>query len=133
MDIKLNTEKESIKKELGLTDFKLLKLVIKSPELAMLNESLKYGDQPLSTHLLLSLNFGSHLIRDKMACIMARLVPSSEKKFIEKFWYKIFNIVQKKEVIVYVIEEKIPEYPAALVKGMAVKSIRPETGWLRTR
>ena len=113
--------------------FKLWKLTIKSPELAMLNESLKYGDQPLSTHLLLTLNFGSHLLRNKIAYILARIVPKSEEKFMERFWYKIFTITQKKEVSIYVIEEKVPEYPAALVKKIAVKSIRPETGWLRTR
>ncbi len=113
--------------------FKLWKLVMKSPELSILNESLKYGDQPLSTHLLLTLNFGAHLIRNKLAYIMARIVPRSEKKFIERFWYKIFSITQQKEVSIYVIEEKIPEYPAALVKEITVKSIRPETGWLRTQ
>ncbi len=64
---------------------------------------------------------------------MARVVPRSEKKFIERFWYKIFTITQKKEVNIYVIEEQIPDYPTALVKEIRVKSIRPETGWLRTR
>ncbi|NVM55061.1 MAG: hypothetical protein HWN66_15250, partial [Candidatus Helarchaeota archaeon] len=111
--------------------FKLWKIILKSPELAMLNEALTYGDQPLSTHLLLTLNFGAYLIRHKVAYIIARLFPKSEKKFIDNFWYKIFNIIQNKEVCVYVIEEKIPEYPAALVKKVSVKSIRPETGWLR--
>ncbi len=111
--------------------FKLWKVAIKSPELAMLNESLRYGDQPLSTHLLLSLNFGAHLINHKVARIMARIVPKSEKKFIERFWYKIFNITKRKEVVIHVIEEVIPKYPSALVKKISVKSIRPETGWLR--
>ncbi len=112
--------------------FKLWKVTIKSPELAMLNESLKYGDQPLSTHLLLSLNFGAHLINNKVARIMARIIPKSEKKFIERFWYKIFNITQKKDVIINIIEEMIPIYSTALVNKILVKSIRPETGWLRT-
>ncbi len=113
--------------------FRLWKLILRSPELALLNESLKYGDQPLSSHLLLSLSFGSHLICGKTAYVIARVIPKSEKKFIEKFWYKIFNITQNKEVVIYVIEEKIPEYLTALVKKILVKSVRPETGWLRTQ
>ncbi|NVM29409.1 MAG: hypothetical protein HWN65_11265 [Candidatus Helarchaeota archaeon] len=111
--------------------FRLWKSIMKSSELALLNEALAYGDQPLSTHLLLTLNFGSYLIREKTAYVLAKLMPRSEKKFLETFWYKIFNITQKKEVCVYVIEEKIPKYPTALVKKALVKSIRPETGWLR--
>jgi hypothetical protein len=111
--------------------FKLWKFILKSPELAQLNESLAYGDQPLSTHLLLTLNFGSHLIRHKTAYVVVKLVPNDEKKFVQGFWYNIFNITQNEEVFIYVIEEKIPAYPAASVKKLLVKSIRPETSWLR--
>jgi hypothetical protein len=112
--------------------FKLWKLILKSLELASLNESLVYGDQPLSTHLLLTLNFGAHLIQGKTAYIVAKLIPRNEKKFMQGFWYKIFNILDDdREVYIYVIEEKIPEYPAASVKKVLVKSIRPETSWLR--
>ena len=59
--------------------------------------------------------------------------PTTRKKFIQGFWYKIFNIIQQKEVWIYVIEEKIPKYPDALVKKILVKSIRPETSWFRIR
>ncbi|HUY00386.1 MAG TPA: hypothetical protein VMV49_12570 [Candidatus Deferrimicrobium sp.] len=111
--------------------FKLWTIVIRSPELALLNEALAYGDQPLSTHLLLSLNFATYLMRDRTAFVLAKLVPQNEKTFIQGFWYKIFNITQNKEVFIYVIEEQIPEYPAAMVKTLLVKSIRPETSWLR--
>ena len=111
--------------------FKLWNLILKSPELANLNEALTYGDQPLSTHLILSMNFGGYLVRGKTAYILAKLVPKSEKKFIQGFWYKIFNITKNKEVFMYLIEEKIPEYPAAQVEKLLVKSIRPETSWLR--
>lgn len=111
--------------------FKLWKAILKSPELATLNESLFYGDQPLSTHLLLTLNFGIHLMRGKPAYILAKVVPRSEKRFIQDFWYKIFNITQNNEVNIYSIEELIPQYPVALVEKVLVKSLRPETGWLR--
>jgi len=90
-----------------------------------------YGDQPLSTHLILSLNYGAHLIRGKPAYIVAKVVPHSKKKFLKGFWYKIFSITQNKEVYLYLIEEKVPEYPAALVDKVIVKSIRPESSWLR--
>ncbi len=43
---------------------------------------------------------------------------------------KYINITQNEEVFIYIIEEKVPVYPAALVKKMLVKSIRPETSWL---
>ncbi|TFF86810.1 MAG: hypothetical protein EU551_00490 [Promethearchaeota archaeon] len=111
--------------------FKLWKNIIKSRELAMLNEALYYGDQPLSTHLLLTMAFMSHLIRGKPAFVISNITPKNQKKFIEKYWYKIFNITEKKEVFIYVIEEKVPEYPSDLVEKVLVKSIRPETGWLR--
>jgi len=111
--------------------FKLWKQILKSPELALLNESLAYGDQPLSTHLLLTLTFGGYLVRNKTAYIVAKVVPANEKQFIQGFWYKIFNITQNEEVFIYVIEEKIPEYPVAMVKKVLAKSIRPETSWLR--
>lgn len=113
--------------------FNLWKTVLKSRELAMLNESLIYGDQPLVTHLLLTLNFGTYLIRNKTAYVVGKVVPQSEKRFIQGFWYKIFNITQNTEVGIYVIEERIPVYPAASVKKLVVKSIRPETSWLRTQ
>ena len=115
------------------TPFKLWKFILKSPELAVLNESLDYGDQPLSTHLLLTLCFGIPLLRGKAPYVLAKLVPHRKKKFIQGFWYKIFNIIQQKEVWIYVIEEKIPKYPDALVKKILVKSIRPETSWFRIR
>lgn len=104
---------------------------MKSPELGSLNEALAYGDQPLSTHLLLTLNFGAHLIRNKTAYIVAKVVPQSKKKFVKGFWYRIFNLNQNQEVYKYCIEEKIPDYPAASVKKVSVKSIRPEYSWLR--
>jgi len=124
---------------LGLTEsllplespFKLWKAILKSHELMQLNESLAYGDQWLSTHLLLTLNFGSYLIRNKTAYLMVKLVPRDEKKFLQEFWYKIFSITQNEEVFIYVIEEQIPVYPAALIKKLLVKSVRPETSWLR--
>jgi hypothetical protein len=111
--------------------FKLWKSIIRSRELAMLNEALDCGDQPLSTHLLLTMAFMSHLIRGKPAFIIAKITPKNQKKFIEKYWYKIFNIIEKKEVVIYVIEEKVSEYPSELVEKVLMKSIRPETGWLR--
>jgi hypothetical protein len=111
--------------------FKLWKSILRSPELALLNESLAYGDQPLSTHLLLTLAFGGYLVRSKPAYVIAKVVPTNEKQFLQGFWYKVFNITQNKEVFIYIIEEKIPEYPAALVKKVLVKSLRPETSWLR--
>jgi hypothetical protein len=111
--------------------FKLWKTILKSPDLALLNESLTYGDQPLSTHLLLALAFGGFLVRNKPAYVIAKVVPTREKQFLQGFWYKVFNITENKEVFIYVIEEKIPVYPAALVKKVLVKSIRPETSWLR--
>ncbi|MHA1649350.1 MAG: hypothetical protein ACTSYB_04070 [Candidatus Helarchaeota archaeon] len=113
--------------------FKLWKLILQSPELTLLNESFYYGDQPLSTHLLLTLCFGVHLLRDKVPYVLARLVPHNKKKFIQGFWYKIFNIIQQKEVWIYVIEEKIPKYPDAMVKKILIKSIRPETSWFRVQ
>ncbi len=113
--------------------FHLWKSILKSPELALLNESLAYGDQPLSTHLLLTLNFGSYLVRNKTAYVLAKIVPASEKAFLQGYWYKVFNITQNEEVLIYVIEEKIPEYPAAVVKKVLVKSLRPETSWLRLK
>lgn len=110
--------------------YTLWKRILNSPELASLNEALAYGDQPLSTHLTLSLNFGAHLIRGKAAYIVAKVVPHSKKKFLKGFWYKIFNITQNKEVYLYSIEAKIPKYSAALVDKVLVKSIRPESSWL---
>ncbi|MHA1132620.1 MAG: hypothetical protein ACTSQQ_17675 [Candidatus Helarchaeota archaeon] len=65
--------------------FKLWKAILKSPELALLNESLRYGDQPLSTHLILTLNFITHLIHGRPAYIVTKLVPTSEKKFIQGY------------------------------------------------
>jgi hypothetical protein len=112
--------------------FKLWKAILKSSELALLNESLRYGDQPLSTHLLLTLNFTAQLIRGKTAYVVAKLVPTSQKKFIQGYWYKIFNsVMENEEVFLYVIEEKIPSYTSEFVKKVLVKSIRPETSWLR--
>jgi len=111
--------------------FQLWKAILQSPDLALLNESLVYGDQPLSTHLLLTLSFGGYLVRGKPAYVIAKVVPTNEKQFLQGFWYKVFNITQTEEVFIYVIEEKIPEYPAAMVKKVLVKSIRPETSWLR--
>ncbi|MFX1293256.1 MAG: hypothetical protein ACFFD2_00160 [Promethearchaeota archaeon] len=61
--------------------YKLWKLISKSPELASLNESLVYGDQSLSTHLLLTLNFGAHLIHGKTAYVVAKVVPQNKKNF----------------------------------------------------
>jgi hypothetical protein len=80
---------------------------------------------------LLTLAFGGYLVRNKTAYVIAKVVPTTEKQFIQGFWYKIFNITQNEEVFIYVIEEKIPEYPAALVKKVLAKSLRPETSWLR--
>ena len=111
--------------------FQLWKAILRSPDLALLNESLAYGDQPLSTHLLLTLAFGGYLVRGKPAYVIAKVVPTNVKQFLQGFWYKVFNITQNKEVFIYVIEEKIPVYPAALVNKVLVKSIRPETSWLR--
>ena len=59
------------------------------------------------------------------------LVLYKLKQFLQGFWYRVFNITQNKEAFIYIIEEKIPEYPAALVKKVLVKSLRPETSWLR--
>ena len=76
--------------------FKLWKIVINSPELNLLNESLEYGDQPLSTHLLLTMAFGSHFIRNKKAYILVKIFPQKLNSFIQGFWYKIFQIIQNK-------------------------------------
>jgi len=72
-------------------------------------------------------------VRGKPAYVIAKVVPTHEKQFLQGFWYKVFNITQNEEVFIYVVEEKIPEYPAAMVKKVLVKSIRPETSWLRTQ
>ena len=40
-------------------------------------------------------------------------------------------IIEKKEVFIYVIEEKIPEYSKELVRKLLVKSLKPDTSWLR--
>ncbi len=111
--------------------FQLSKAILQSHDLALLNESLAYGDQPLSTHLLLTLTFKKFLVRGKPAYVIAKVVPTLENQFLQGFWYKIFNITQNQEVFRYVVEEKIPEYPAAMVKKVLVKSISPETSWLR--
>ncbi|TFG05771.1 MAG: hypothetical protein EU536_00930 [Promethearchaeota archaeon] len=112
--------------------FALWKRVLKSAELALLNESLKYGDQPLHTHLLLTLNFAVPLLQGTMGRLVAKLVPTKTKRFIDRFWYKIFHVInQQEEVFIYVIENIIPDYPSDLVQKLQVKSLRPETGWLR--
>ncbi|MHA1131029.1 MAG: hypothetical protein ACTSQI_10475 [Candidatus Helarchaeota archaeon] len=108
-----------------------MKLIVKSPELASLNETLADGDQPLSTYLILSPNFGAHLFRDKPAYIVAKVVPHSKKQFMKRFWYEIFNLIQKNEIYLFSIEEKVLDYPVALVKKVLVKPILPESSWLR--
>ena len=62
--------------------FQLWKAILRSPDLTLLNESLAYGDQPLSTHLLLTLAFGGYLIRGKPAYVIAKVVPTNEKQFL---------------------------------------------------
>ena len=62
-----------------------------------------------------------------------KIKPTREKKFIAQYWYKIFNITHNKEVNVYVIEEKAPEYDQDVTAKVLIKSFRPETGWLRTK
>ncbi|MHA1649208.1 MAG: hypothetical protein ACTSYB_03360, partial [Candidatus Helarchaeota archaeon] len=81
---------------------------------------------------LLTLSFGTHLLRGKPAYIMAKIIPHNKTRFIQYFWYKTFNIItSQKEVLLYVIESHVPNYPSALVKRVAVKSLRPPTSWLR--
>jgi len=80
--------------------FKLWKAILQSPDLALLNESLAYGDQPLSTHLLLTLVFGGYLVRGKPTYVIAKVVPTHEKQFLQGFWYKVFNITQNEEVFI---------------------------------
>ncbi|MHA1263810.1 MAG: hypothetical protein ACTSRS_01115 [Candidatus Helarchaeota archaeon] len=111
--------------------FALWNAIINSPELAVLNEALAYGDQPLSTHLLLTLAFGVHLLTGTPAYVMATIVPRRKDPFLRKYWYKIFHVTRSKEVSFHVIEPTIPRYPSALVQKVVVKSIRPPTGWLR--
>jgi len=111
--------------------FRLWKYIIASPELVSLNESFAYGDQPLATHLLLTCAFGAHLLGGKPGYVYAKVVPRRQKRYIRGYWYKIFTITQAKEVVLHVIEPCIPDYPAAMVRKVLVKSLRPETCWLR--
>ena len=113
--------------------FTLWKKIIDSRTLSMLNESFEYGDQPLSTHFLLSLAFVSYIISNTRGFIIAEITLDDEKPFLDQYWYKIFKIYKGKKAIVYIIEEKVPRYTSNNIEKIIVKSIKPKTGWFRVK
>jgi hypothetical protein len=113
--------------------YTLWKKMIYSKKLAKLNESFEYGDQPLSTHLLLTMGFTTYLIRKKTAYIIAKIRPRNGKKFEQHYWNKIYNIAYSKAPVYFTLEEKVPQYSKEEIKKVLVKSIKPDTGWLRTQ